>query len=96
MDALDGKNIVIRNAPTAGSDYNYKVTYRIVLLALVDADYCFTFIDVGAQGRTSVGGIFQEIIYLMKIFSKRNLPLSEIIFNYRLSRARRIVEIKNF
>lgn len=121
MGALDGKHIVIRNPPDAGSDYyNYKGTYSIVLLALVDADYCFTYIDVGAQGRVSDGGIFQESTlheklensqlnmepgmvivaddafplktYLMKPFSRRNLSLRERIFNYRLSRARRIVE----
>ena len=121
VGALDGKHIVIRNPPHAGSDYyNYKGTYSIVLLALVDANYCFTYIDVGAQGRASDGGIFQESAlydglehsqlnmppemvivaddafplkpYLMKPFSKRNLSLRERIFNYRLSRARRIVE----
>lgn len=121
IGALDGKHIVIRNPPKGGSDYyNYKGTYSIVLLALVDANYCFTYIDIGAQGRASDGGIFQEsnlydslenshlnippemvIVaddafplkpYLMKPFSRRNLSLQERIFNYRLSRARRVVE----
>jgi hypothetical protein len=29
-----------------------------VLLALVDSDYCFHYIDVGAKGRGSDGGVF--------------------------------------
>lgn len=90
-----------------------------MLLALVDDDYCFSYIDIGCNGRASDGGVFERsglkqalenksldipeysvIVgdsafplkkYLMKPFPTR-ATRREKIFNYRLSRARRIVE----
>lgn len=101
-------------------------------MALVDANYRFTYVDVGSNGRVSDGGVFRqctlqesienELInfpgpkelpgrdkkvpfvvvsdeafplkeYLMKPYPQRcGLDDSQRLFNYRLSRARRIVE----
>lgn len=87
-------------------------------MAVVDDNYCFRYIDVGANGRNSDGGIFRNCAmyqkleddllpeggflvgddafplkkYLLKPYSHKYLNYEEKIFNYRLSRARRIVE----
>ncbi|CAH1993087.1 unnamed protein product [Acanthoscelides obtectus] len=87
---------------------------------MVDADYCFTYIDVGGNGRASDSAIFRDSTLniamehntlgmpkngvivgddafplrsnLLKPYSKTGLSDVEKIFNYRLSRARRVVE----
>ena len=133
LGSIDGKHITLRCPIKSGSYYfNYKGFFSIVLLALVDADYKFIFIDVGCNGRVSDGGVFRnspistalnscqnplgipereniepgrKVPYvvvaddafplqehIMKPYSNRNLTYEHRIFNYRLSRARRIVE----
>ncbi|CAK6982962.1 protein ALP1-like, partial [Scomber scombrus] len=120
--------------PLSGSQYfNYKNTFSIVLLALVDADYRFRCIQVGDFGRTSDSGIyagsdrgkgmenntihvppktslpgaahiedlphvmvgdtaFSLKSYLMRTYPGQNLTRKKRVFNYRISRARMVVE----
>lgn len=133
LGAMDGKHIVIEAPKNSGTEYyNYKGTFSIILFALVDANYLFTFVDIGCQGRISDGGVFRNTILFKKLENKeldlpteKPLPFQEDstpyvfvaddafalssnimkpfpgvhekgsvarIFNYRLSRARRIVE----
>jgi len=132
VGALDGKHIVIQKPSNSGSMfYTYKHTFAIQLLALVDADYNFIYVDVGCQGRIGDAGVFHHsslskalaqntlgipdrtllpnsstqcsytlladeafplTTYLMKPYARRGLTVRERIFNYRLSRARRVVE----
>lgn len=67
VGALDGKHIVVKCPLHSGSKYyNYKNTYSIVLMALVDSNYNFVFADIGGQGRISDGGIFQHSLLLAK------------------------------
>jgi hypothetical protein len=133
LGALDGKHVVITLPVNSGSHfYNYKNTFSVVLLALVDADYKFIYVDVGTNGRVSDGGVFakselaralQDNTWnfpndqplpgrnirvpfavvadeafplkpnVMKPYSgKMTTSIEKRIYNYRVSRARRIVE----
>ncbi|XP_063231519.1 uncharacterized protein LOC134535981 isoform X1 [Bacillus rossius redtenbacheri] len=59
IGTLDGKHCVIQKLPNSGSAFfNYKSAHIIVLLALCDARYCFTIVDIGAPGRHCDGAIF--------------------------------------
>lgn len=133
IGALDGKHVVIqRPENTVGEFYNYKGTESIILMAIVDANYCFIYVNVGCQGRISDGGVFRNTGFYRKLENNdlylpqdealpgRTIPVPyalvaddafpltrhtmkpyatdlnkgspKRVFNYRLSRARRIVE----
>lgn len=119
--AIDGKHIRIRRPPgTVSEFYCYKDIYSIILFAIVDANYCFIYTDIGCNGRTNDGSIFRNSDFnialqnnqlnipkeglfvgddafplrtnLLKPYAHKQLSVKQRIFNYRLSRARRIVE----
>ena len=132
LGAIDGKHIVMQAPARFGSMFfNYKKTHSIVLMAVCDANYKFTMVDIGDSGRNSDGGVFascnlgaaitenklkfpksepiwsSEISYpyvfvgdeafplrtdLMKPYPREVLGMKERVFNYRLSRCRRIIE----
>lgn len=62
------------------SYYNYKNHHSIVLLAICDANYSFTFVDIGAYGRRSDGGIFRDS-EMGKKFEQHemNIPKPELL-----------------
>ena len=61
VGALDGKHIAIMKPKKSGSEYfNYKGYFSLVLLALVNADYKFLCVNVGASGSSSDAQIFNR------------------------------------
>ena len=126
---------MIQAPARSGSNFfNYKKCFSIVLLAVCNANYEFTLVDIGGAGRQSDGGVYsssnlgqaidQNILKLpeaatinnysttkkfpyvfvadeafaLEAFMLRPYPrlnelnIHELIFNYRLSRARRLIE----
>lgn len=68
IGSIDGKHIVMENPYHSGTEfYNYKKTFSIVLMALVDTNYKFIFADIGSQGRISDGGVFKNSLLWKKI-----------------------------
>ncbi|KAH8009114.1 hypothetical protein HPB51_010312 [Rhipicephalus microplus] len=132
VGAVDGKHIQTKCPRNGGSLYfNYKGTHFIVLMDVVDSQYLFRLVNVGAPGRFSDGGILQDSPIgerlhegelslpraamlprsgrvcphvfvrdeafqlrpdvMRPLRGSRSVP-AEVIYNYRLSRARRCVE----
>ncbi|XP_041440886.1 protein ALP1-like [Xenopus laevis] len=133
LGALDGKHIRVTMPFKSGSKYfNYKKYFSVVLLASVDANYCFTIIDVGSYGSTGDASAFRHSALgrrlsegslgiplprplpgttapslpyvfvgdeafgltenIMRPYPGSQRAIEKRVFNYRLSRARRMVE----
>ena len=61
VGALDGKHIDIKKPKKSGSEYfNYKGYFFLVLLALVNADYKYLWVNAGASGSSSDAQIFNR------------------------------------
>ncbi|XP_050066051.1 uncharacterized protein LOC126555601 [Aphis gossypii] len=76
VGAVDGKHIRCRNPDNSGSlFFNYKKYFSLVLMAVVDANLCFTSIDVGAYGKEGDLNVFKDCPIDKKFYAKQlNLP----------------------
>lgn len=79
IGALDGKHIICKAPGKSGSSfYNYKGSFSVVLMALVDSKYRFTYCNIGAKGSVSDGGVFSGTTFYKKLKNAElNLPPSE-------------------
>ena len=58
---INVKHVRIKAPPHSGSQYyNKKGYYSIIMLAVVDANYKFMYVDVGSYGADSDAGIFRH------------------------------------
>lgn len=76
LGAIDGKHIrIIKPEHTGSLYYNYKNYFSIVLLAICDSNYGFTFIDVGSYGKASDSQIFKNSNFYRSLQEQRlNIP----------------------
>ncbi|XP_037779216.1 protein ALP1-like [Penaeus monodon] len=77
IGAVDGKQIRTSKSQGSGSvQSNYKDCFSVVLMAVADSDYRFTFVDVGAYGNACDSSIFKNTSF-WKSIDENELPLPE-------------------
>ena len=86
IGAVDGKHVRMECPREAGSAFfNYKNFHSIVLMAVCDAKYCFTLVDVGGYGRDNDASILNESLFgQMFENGEMSTPLPRKVGDYTL------------
>ena len=81
VGSIDGKHIGIQAPPHSGSTYhNYKGTFSIVLLAVVDTWYLFHVVDIVVYRRQSDWGtLANSALGKSLVAGTRNLPEDHLL-----------------
>ena len=75
IEAIDGKHVAIESPKLSGTQYfNYKGFFSVVLLAVCDAKYCFTYVDFGQYGSTNDSSVLRSS-GLYKAFEKNKFDV---------------------
>ena len=84
IGALNGKHIRIKApANTASLFHNYKGHFSTVLLALVDANYQFIYVDIGEYGSNVDGSVFKASMFGRKYLShEMGVPGDKFLPNF--------------
>ena len=78
IGAIDGKHIAIECPKKSGSKYfNFKGFFSLVLLAICDAKYCFTFVDIGQYGSGNDSGVI-KLSHMGKCFEDNSLNVPKV------------------
>jgi hypothetical protein len=68
LGAIDGKHVRIIQPKDSGSLYfNFKKFFSVILVAICDANYKFSYIDVGAYGKAADTTIFKNSAFFRKL-----------------------------
>ncbi|XP_060844013.1 uncharacterized protein LOC132923991 [Rhopalosiphum padi] len=81
LGAIDGKHVRCKNPENSGSLlYNYKKYFSIILMAVVDANLNFIYIDVGAYGREADSSVFRQSVFGKMLYSRQlQIPASDVL-----------------
>nr|CAH7765523.1 unnamed protein product [Callosobruchus chinensis] len=82
LGAIDSKHIkLIHSAGSVSTYFNYKKYFSMVLLAVCDSNYRFTYIDTGFFGKASDSSIFKDSAICRKITANTfNTPKARPLF----------------
>nr|CAI5866062.1 unnamed protein product [Callosobruchus analis] len=81
LGSIDGTHVNIQAPPGSGSlFYNYKKHFSIILLGACDAYYKFTYVDIGAYGSQSDGGVLKNSVFGQRMENNNmNIPMDKCL-----------------
>ncbi|XP_022183432.1 protein ALP1-like [Myzus persicae] len=76
IGAVDGKHIrVVKPIDSGSLFYNYKNYFSILLMAVCDSHYNFTFVDIGSFGKCADSTVFRDSVFYKKLMNNElNIP----------------------